>query len=297
MLSPPPLAPCASFDQALRAYESLRALDGPEILPQAQTTLLHHGKRTGLCVLLLHGFTNHPGQYRQFAPLVFERGANVLVPRMPEHGDANRLTTRLKHLTAEMLLGTAAFALDIAGGLGRRVCVLGISSSGLLAALLALYRGDVYRAISVAPEFAILDFSRRTTRGMEALMRTVPDMMMWWDPRVKNGMHPITAYPRFSTRALGQTLRLADAVFEGLEGRTPAAPLVAVVNPQDPAVNNLVTRDVIERWRQNGTAADIEAIDGLPRNHDIIEPDNPKAATNIVYPQLLRRIFSLEQTT
>src|SRR5581483_7864458 len=98
---------------------------------QAYSALYDCGERTPLAVVLLHGITNHPAQYVKFAPLVQALGANVFVPRLPEQGDRNRMTTRLQYLTAEMLLASATEAVDIACGLGEKVCVLGISTSGL----------------------------------------------------------------------------------------------------------------------------------------------------------------------
>lgn len=285
------LDPAPSFDAALARVDALRALDGPEILPQAHTALLHHGARTPLAVVLLHGFTNHPGQYREFAPLVFGRGANVLIPRMPEHGDRDRMTKRLKRLTAEMLIERAVTAVDAACGLGERVAVLGISSSGLLACYLAQFRGDLVQAIAVAPEFALLDLSRGQTRALAMAARLLPNAMLWWDPRVKNDMHPLTAYPRFSTRALAQTLRPAGEI-EDQASRTPLrSPVRAVINPADPAVNNAATIAAVAQWRSTGSDAQTIEIAGLPRNHDIIEPDNPKARTALVYPRLLSLLF------
>ena len=288
MLSAARIDPAASFDAAVARVRALQSLDGPEILPQAHTTLLHHGARAPLAVVLLHGFTNHPGQYRAFAPLVFERGANVLIPRLPEHGDRDRMTKRLKRLKAEMLIERAVDAVDAACGLGERVAVLGISSSGLIACYLAQFRGDLAQAIAIAPEFAILDLSLAATHAAALAMRILPNMMLWWDPRVKNGMHPLTAYPRFSTRALAQTLRIAGDLEAGAPLRSPVR---AVVNPADPAVNNTVTEEVVARWRRAGSDARTIAIPGLPRNHDIVEPDNPKARTDAVYPRLLSLLF------
>ncbi len=45
-------------------------------------------------------------------------------------------------------------------------------------------------------------------------------------------------------------------------------------------------------WQAHRQGA-VSAIEftGLPVNHDIIEPDNPKARTDIVYPRLLEAIM------
>lgn len=268
---------------------AMQALDDERILPQARTALLDHGGRAPLAVVLLHGFTNHPGQYREFAPLVHARGANVLVPRMPEQGDRDRLTRRMSRLTAEALLERASAALDIACGLGERVCVAGISSSGLLCAYFGQYRADVARAVAIAPVFSMLRLSYRASYALTHLMLALPDMYLWWDPRAKEQQRPATAYPWFSTRALAQTMRIGENVHAQSRRAAPAASsIVFVTNQQDPAVNNAVTHDVARAWAKHNSAGVRELeFTNLPRNHDIIEPDNPNARTDIVYPQLL----------
>jgi alpha-beta hydrolase superfamily lysophospholipase len=200
--------PAASYDEALERVRALQALDDECILPKARTALLDHGARTSLVVVLLHGFTNHPGQYRELAPLVHARGANVLVPRMPEQGDRDRLTRRMSKLTAESLLARATEAVDIACGLGERVCVAGISSSGLLCAYFAQHRPDVARAIAIAPVFAMLQLPYAASFLLTRAMLILPDQYLWWDPRVKENQRPATAYPWFSTHALAQTMRI-----------------------------------------------------------------------------------------
>jgi alpha-beta hydrolase superfamily lysophospholipase len=294
MLAAPAVKPARSFEEAMERVHAFQALDDDRILPQARSTLLHHGARKSLAVVLLHGFTNHPGQYREFAPLVYARGANVFIPRMPEQGDRNRLTRRMSRLTAEQLLERASDAVDIACGLGERVCVAGISSSGLLCAYFAQYRADVARAIAISPVFAILQMPYIVSYALTRLALALPDMYLWWDPRLKEQQHPSTAYPWFSTRALAQTIRIGDDVYAQSRRRAAAAAsVVLLTNVNDPAVNNAVTHDVALAWDKHrpGFAIEYEFTD-LPRNHDIIEPDNPNARTDIAYPRLLEFIMA-----
>lgn len=292
MLQAPPVNPARSYAQALERVRDLQALDDDRILPHARTALLDHGERTPLAVVLLHGFTNHPGQYREFAPIVHARGANVLVPRMPEQGDRDRLTKRMSRLTAESLLARASQAVDIACGLGERVCIAGISSSGLLCAYFAQYRADIARAICIAPVFAMLQLPYAGSYALTRLMLALPDFYLWWDPRLQERQHPSSAYPWFSTHALAQTMRIGENVYAQAKRAAPSAPsIVLLTNALDPAVNNAVTHAVALNWenRRPGCVQEC-AFANLPRNHDIIEPDNPHARTDIVYPRLLRFI-------
>jgi esterase/lipase len=293
-MNAPRLQPARSYAEAIERVRAFQTFDDERILPQARTALLDHGERAALAVVLLHGFTNHPGQYREFAPLVHARGANVLIPRMPEQGDRDRLTRRMSRLTAEALLARASDAVDIACGLGERVYVAGISSSGLLCAYFAHYRADVARAVAIAPVFGMLQLPYSVTYALTRLLLTLPDMYMWWDPRQKEKQRPATAYPWFSTHALAQTLRIGEDVYRAARRHAAAGgSIVLVTNAQDPAVNNAVTHRVAAAWneRRTGFASELILTD-LPRNHDIIDPDNPNARTDLVYPRLLEAILS-----
>jgi alpha-beta hydrolase superfamily lysophospholipase len=280
--------PARSYAQAIDRAKAFMARDGANVLPQARTALLEHGATAPLAVVLFHGLTNNPAQYEQFAPELYDRGVNVFVPRMPDHGDRDRLTSALATLTAEELIASATEAVDIACGLGQRVGILGISMGGLLTAYFAQFR-DVTVAVPVAPSFALLHLPYPISRAVAAVGRWLPNRFLWWDPRVRASELPITAYPRFPTHALMQTLRVGDAVYAAARRRPPlAARIVAVVNRADPAVNNAVTRGVVAAWslRKKHVAEYVELTD-LPLCHDIIDPQQPLARTDLVYPKLL----------
>ena len=286
-------SPARSYAEAKERIAKFKTLDNdPRILPEAYTQLYDCGERTPLAVVLLHGLTNHPGQFVKFAPLVRELGANVFVPRLPEQGDRDRMTTRLANLTAEMLLASATEAVDIACGLGERVCVLGISTSALLGAYFAQHRADVAHAIAVSPVFALLKIPYNPSRLIGAAMRNLPNAFMWWDPRNKENIMPPTGYPRFSTHALGECLLIADDVWDASREVPFAGGRATLVsNERDPAVNNHATDSVglaWQRYRRELTQA--YRFTDLPSDHDIIDPQNATPRTGIVYPVLMQFI-------
>jgi carboxylesterase len=289
MLASPAAKPAASYDEALRRARAVAALDDDTIADYARTRLLEHGERRSYAVVLLHGLTNNPNQYAKLALQVFELGANVFVPRMPEHGDKDRLTKRIASLTAERLLESTNEALDIACGLGERVIVSGISMGGLLSAYFGQYRSDVHTAVPIAPDFSLLQLPYGVTRMISVLLGVLPNFFVWWDPRVRDAQMPKTAYPWFSTRALLQTLRVGEDVYAAARREPVKAERIAtVVNRTDPAVNNEVTSSVVSAWRarRNGGIEYVE-LNSLPENHDIIDPANPQERTDIVYPKLI----------
>ena len=268
------------------------ALDADDdVLPAAKTMLLERGARAPMAVVLLHGYTNSPAQFATFAPAVFDRGANVLVPRMPEHGDKNRMTERIAGLTAEALIQRVGEAIDAVSGLGERVGVLGISMGGVLAAYAAQHR-QVDVAVPVAPSFAMLELPYPASKLVAKVFATLPNFFVWWDPRERAHHRPLTAYPRYSTRALAQTMSIGDDVYAAARRQAPCAGrIVTVVTRSDPAVNNEVTEQIAREW-QGWHPKGIEYVElrGLPINHDIVDPQNPQARTDLVYPRLLQAI-------
>jgi esterase/lipase len=281
--------PAHSYAEAIdRAHAFMALDDDARVLPEAHTLLLESGKPTPLAVVLFHGFTNNPAQYATFAPLLHQCGVNVFVPRMPEHGFRDRMTTSIANLTAETLLASANNALDIACGLGERVGVVGISMGGSLAAYFAQFRAiDI--AVPVAPDFSLLQLPYPVSHAIAWMGLRIPNLFLWWDPVTREKQRPLTAYPRFSTHALFQTMRIGDDVYEMSRTRRQlATKTVTVVNHADPAVNNEVTQQVCANW-QTWKPANAEYLElrSLPENHDIIDPANPLARTDKVYPKLL----------
>jgi len=251
--------------------------------------LLDHGDRAPWAVVLFHGLTNNPGQFRTLAPQIHALGANVYVPRMPFHGYADRLTNALAGLRAEELVAQAAAAVDIARGLGERVAVLGISMGGLQCAYLGAVRDDVAVSVPIAPDFSVLGLPAGVMAFVRSVVLALPNLFLWWDPRVREAMRPLTAYPRFCTHALMQTLRIGDTVRRLAYTTAPRASAIrTIVNRADPAVNNAVAHDIDRLWRSR-RAAGIDYVEyaDLPENHDIIDPGNPMARTDIVYPRLI----------
>jgi hypothetical protein len=110
------------FDAIAAEEERLGVFD------KCRSRLLQHGKHTNVSVVLVHGLTNCPEQWVEFAETLHAQGANVLILRMPHHGLANADGTavgsvsNLTALTGLELRDYADTAADRA--LGRRgICV------------------------------------------------------------------------------------------------------------------------------------------------------------------------------
>jgi alpha-beta hydrolase superfamily lysophospholipase len=280
-----------TYDEAMaRVAAVAREEEDPALNPLCRGYALTHGARAARCVLLLHGYTNCPYQYRDFAKLVHARGHNVYVPRMPCHGMADRLTEALAHLSAPMLLAWLDAALAVAAGLGARVDVLGISAGANLAAYAAQHRPAVHQAVIFAPVLGSPTVAAWVTPALVRASAILPNQFRWWDPerRAERGELP-HAYPRFATRSLGAITGLGLDVLRDA-GREPpvASDIALVINEADPAVTLPPIEELLARWRARGAPVREHRFPAaLGLIHDLIDPGQPLQRVDLVYPALL----------
>jgi alpha/beta hydrolase family protein len=123
-------APMADYAAALRRFQQIQETEGPELNPVCRSILLTHGQRTERALVFFHGYTNCPQQFRDLGHIFYELGYNVLIPRLPRHGLADRKVENLSPLKAEELRECADTSVDIACGIGRKVYVAGLSAGG-----------------------------------------------------------------------------------------------------------------------------------------------------------------------
>src|SRR5712691_9849886 len=81
--------------QALRAREAAN----PRLNPDCASIVIDHGQRARRSIVCMHGITSSPVQFRDLGALFFERGYNVVIPRLPYHGYRDRLTHAHSRLT------------------------------------------------------------------------------------------------------------------------------------------------------------------------------------------------------
>ena len=261
------------------------------IHPEAESLELNHGFKTDEAFVLLHGITNTPVQFREFAEILFQRGANVLVPRMPFHGHADRLTDAKSGFTAQLMLDEAIRAVDRARLLGRRVKVMGLSVNGVTAAWIAQNRADVDTVVIMAPFFAVKDMPDWTIAPVARLFARLPNIFVWWDFRQRENLGKNSlAYPRFSTRAMACVLHFGLDVFREAQSAPPRARRVVVVtSAMDQAVSNERIGELVALWRRQAPghveAYEFPAEKNVP--HDWIYPGQPDQQVKTVYPILL----------
>ena len=269
---------------------NVRECEDPRIAAKSRTAWWLHDAVAPVAVVLVHGFTSNPQQYAQLAPQLAARGHAVIAPRVRYHGYADRLTDEIAALTAGDWERDALEAIAIAALAGERVVVAGISVAGTLCGWLAA-RVAIDHAIAIAPFCGIRSLPGGVNDLLGSGLRTFPNRFSWWDPRRKMAQLPPHAYPRFSTRALGEGLRISTGLVAGAAGCAHARRATLVQNTADPIVNNPLARRRFEHLKRLGV--DVRHVDIRVRHtHDVIEPTIPQARPDIVYPALIELIES-----
>ncbi len=289
--------PVLEEESARERVMALVADAPPGINAACRSTVLDHGRRTPDVYVLLHGLTNCPAQFRAFGDQLYSAGANVIIPRTPYHGLADRLTDDQRLLTAQAMIDSANLAIDLARGYGERVTVIGLSVNAVTAAWLAQTRADIDRAVVIAPFFAPTGISRTWIPPLTRSLTRLPNLFIWWDPRKKTELpgSPFS-YPRFATRPIAEVMGLGLDVFERAAAEPPAAAQILVVtSAADTAVNNDLAAELVELWRVRapGRVATFEFPLEQEIPHDAIDPAQPGARIDIVYPALFEQINGL----
>jgi pimeloyl-ACP methyl ester carboxylesterase len=295
-------SPARDYADALAKWADLQRLDDFTVNPACKSWMLTHERQTEHAVVLVHGITNCPAQYAQLAPLFYERGYNVLVPRLPWNGLLDRSGEAMRYLTAQELRAFGDSIVDIARGLGKRVTIAGLSGGGVVTAWAAQCRPDVEYAVVIAPAIGVVPElptgNLLVNRLSMRLGRMLPNVMTQRFVPIKAG--PPHNYFGFATRGLSSVMELGFAVLDAARVAPPAAAsALVIVNENDPAVNGPVALELAHRWQT--LAGDRTGTYVFPRDrgliHDLIDPMQPAQQTSVVYPILLDLIAATPAPT
>jgi len=266
-------------------------ITGSSAFVSYDSILLQHDAPVRRAYLLLHGLTASPPQFEAFGRILFDRGANVLIPRLPHHGYGDRLTAALEDLTSDELRAFARANVEMAGGLAREVVVVGFSLGGTLAAWIG-QRFPVRRATAIAPFLGFAGVPQPLTRPLARFALRVPNRYFWWDPVRRANLRPVHGYPRVPTHALARATEFAEELLCDAERWRPAAHEVQIVlNAREAAVSNASARELARAWaRSTGQRVVLYGLRGLPISHDIIEPLRNPAIVRRIYPALVELV-------
>jgi carboxylesterase len=285
--------PAAGYAEALSRIAALQVQEGEGIHPDCHTQLLAHGARAERALVLIHGYTSCPQQFVPLGQRFYEQGQNVLIARLPRHGQTDRLNRDHGGLLAAELAAYADEVVDIAAGLGERITLVGLSAGGVTTAWAAQTRPDLDRAVIVSPAFGFRALPMPLTVPLMNLVLLLPDAFDWWEPELREqGGQPYT-YPQRSRHALANILRLGFATLALAARQPPAARhIVMVTNANDNAVDGEAARRMARAWRAAGApdVVEYEYPAALKLPHDLIDPAHPDGNVDVSYPKLMELI-------
>ncbi|MFA5059191.1 MAG: alpha/beta fold hydrolase [Candidatus Omnitrophota bacterium] len=286
--------PSLSYQESVRRIDHLRALDGEDVSPDGRLIFLAHGEETRETIVFFHGNTNSPRQFEALGKIFYEKGYNVLIPRVPHHGLKDRMTNDLAQLTALELAILCDESVDIAQGLGKHVTIVGFSMGANMAGWVAQNRSDVDKAVIIAPFWGWKGLPTGLFKPTINLLYIWPNKFEWWDKKGKTALTgPTSSYFGFSTRGVAQIMCLGWAVMKKARSVAPKTrAIVVVTSALDGAVNEKTIDGVIKEWRRHSSVkiTHFQFDKNLGILHDLIDPEQPYQKTTVVYPKLIELI-------
>ena len=277
--------PAGSYEEAMQRFDAVKAgEEGILMSPLSTSQLMTHGEKTDIAYILIHGWTNSPHQWVPFGQLLFDRGHNVLILRIPYHGLESHDVGELAQITPEELGQYADNAVDLAAGLGEEVNVVGLSVGGEIASWIAQNRDDVNVVMPISPLFGLDHLPVVLDYFLINLASRVPNISLT-DPEEPVREH---VYRGESSKGVAEALRFGQTVFGQAKESAPAvSEIIVVTNDNDTTVDNRSTSELADLWEDSG-----EQITryGFPKElgfpHNSIDPTS-NDETDIVYAKLL----------
>ena len=263
--------PAENYEEAVKRFEQVRESENGILMDDAAASILMtQGEKTDKVYVLIHGWTNSPFQWAAFGKLLYERGHNVLIMRLPYHGLASQSAGETQYATPDLLRDYADNTIDIAAGLGDEIHVVGLSAGGAVTAWVAQNRPDVARAMAVSPMFGLGKSTKQSDYWITNAAIRLPNINVS-DPRKEDQAH---LYQGQSTTGVANALLFERAIFEQAgAGKTAVSDIIIVTNDNDHTVSNVRTADLVTLWEAMGTTVITHTLaEELGHPHDSIDP-------------------------
>ena len=182
---------------------------------------------------------------------------------------------------------------DSTSHLGSEIISLSSVSRAVPSLLLRSFqnRDGIESVLLVSPFFGAHGQPVALIDGISAVLTRAPNFYCWWNEKEKEAMAgPSYAYPRFGTRCIAGTIELSRDVRDHLASHPLRASRIAILTSAcDTGANSEQTNQLAAQWKQKnlGRVSIYEFPKALGVPHDMIDPNQPDAKTQITYPKIL----------
>ncbi|MBF0121663.1 MAG: alpha/beta hydrolase [Desulfobacterales bacterium] len=274
--------PAKNYEEALNKIAAFKTFEPKNILKECSIQFLTHNKKVEFATVLVHGYTNCPEQFKKLGEKFYNLGHNVLIAPLPYHGISDKMTSAHSEITAEKYTQYGDTVLDIAEGIGNKTIIVGLSCGGVIASWAAQFR-HINKAVIISPAFGFPQIPTSLTPLICKIFSWLPNK---W---INKGSELFYVYPRYSTYALTQMIRLGISVRYSAQNVKPKADsIVFITNANDKIINNSLVSSMIKMWKDSSTnIKTYEFEKTLELKHDFIDPNLPNQKLDLVYPILI----------
>ena len=263
--------PTTSYAAAAAGIQAVAATEAAmDLQPEGRSIAMLAGSSAGKAVVIFHGYTVLPEQFRLIGDAYLAQGYNVWIPRLPRHGMADRMTDEFSKITATELRDFVDASIDIGAGLGEDLTVIGISGGGSLSVWAGFERPEVDHTVLLTPLLHPLGYEEWQDRPLVRALRLSPvDVWNWWSDEMEEKNVQGYDYPRFSLKGIAGLLSMfhwADA-----QNKPPAHSTFTLVrNDGDPRIDGAFNERFLTRLVPAGQldVVVIPASAGL--GHDLV---------------------------
>ena len=268
--------PALSYADAVGRIAAVRATEaGQPLIPESLSIAELSGSRTETAVVIFHGYTSVPQQFRLVAQGYADQGYNVWVPRLPYHGSTDKMTGDFSKIDSALLRDFADDNVDIARGLGRHVIVIGFSGGGSLAVWSGSQRSDVDSTILISPVLHPQGIPVWADRPLARALRVAPfDVYKWWDDELKADNTEGYNYPRLSLRGLASMLSLTFwSENEAAKGNRPRGTTLLIRNDGDQRLDSAYNEAFMRRTIDSDRLSVYPIPASVGLKHNFISPE------------------------
>lgn len=261
----------ASYDAAAASIQAVAATEaGMDLQPEGHSIAMLSGTHSAKAVVIFHGYTVVPEQFRLIGDAYRAQGYNVWIPRLPHHGMTDRMTDEFSKLTASELRDFVDASIDIGAGLGDDLTVVGISGGGSLGVWAGFERPEVDHTVLLSPLLHPLGYQEWQDRPLVRALRLSPvDIWNWWSDDLKERNVQGYDYPRFSLNGIAALLSLFG--WTDAQNKAPVGSTFTLVrNDGDPRLDGAFNERFLTRLvpANQLTVVRIPASAGL--GHDLV---------------------------